>query len=134
MELSIVHPSLNRAGGAERYCVEMLDTLVMNGYNVRLYTIDKTDWELIQRTHNQSVKPRKETYLQSKPLEPDGVLSWIRTALAYTLLLIQASEESDNCINYYGEIMPFFAQVSVVHSVPMSSIKENISVFHFGLY
>lgn len=116
---------MNRAGGAERYCLEMLDTLGMNGYNVRLYTMDKTDWELIQRTHNLSVKPSEEEYLQSKPLEPDGVLSWIRTALAYTWLLIRASEESDICINNYGEIMPFFAQVSVIHSVPMSSIREN---------
>ena len=116
---------MNRAGGAERYCLEMLDTLVMNEYNVKLYTMDQTDWELIQRTHNLSVKPREEEYLQSKPLEPDGILSWIRTALAYTWLLIRASEESDICINNYGEIMPFFAQVSVIHSVPMSSIREN---------
>jgi len=116
---------LNRAGGAERYCLEMLDTLVKNGYKVRLYTIDQTDWEMIQRTHNLSTRARKEVYLQSNPLEPNGILSWIKTALAYTWLLIQATEESDICINNYGEIMPFFAQVSVVHSVPMSSITGN---------
>ena len=116
---------MNRAGGAERYCLEMLDTLVKNGYRVSLYTMDKTDWEMIQRTHQLSVKPREEVYLQSKPLEPDGLLSWIKTAIAYTWLLIRASEESDISINNYGEIMPFFAQVSVIHSVPMSSSKEN---------
>ena len=116
---------MNRAGGAERYCLEMLDTLVKNGFRVTLYTIDKTDWEMIQRIHNLSIKARREVYLQSNPLEPDGIISWIRTAIAYTWLLIRASEETDICINNYGEIMPFFAQVSIVHSVPMSSITEN---------
>ena len=125
MEISIVHPSLNRAGGAERYCLEMLDTLVKNGYEVSLYTIDNTDWEMIQRIHNLSTRTRREEYLQSNPVEPDGIISWIRTALAYTWLLIRATEETDICINNYGEIMPFFAQVSVIHSVPMSSITEN---------
>lgn len=116
---------MNRAGGAERYCLEMLDTLVKNGYEVSLYTIDNTDWEMIQRIHNLSTRTRREEYLQSNPVEPDGIISWIRTALAYTWLLIRATEETDICINNYGEIMPFFAQVSVIHSVPMSSITEN---------
>ena len=58
-------------------------------------------------------------------MTPEGLFSWIKTATAYTWLLIKSTEESDICINNYGEIMPFYAHVSIVHSVPMSSIAEN---------
>ena len=125
MEISIVHPSLNKAGGAERYCLEMIDTLVSHGHRVKLYTIDKTDWEMLRRTHSLAASPSVEAYLQSKTLAPDGVFSWLRTANAYVWLLIRGCEESELCINNYGEIMPFFADISIVHSVPMGSNSNN---------
>jgi len=125
LEISVVHPSLNKTGGAERYCLEMINTLTNLGHTVNLYTIDKTDWIKLREKHNLTADPEKEHYLQEKTLTPDGLFSWIRTASAYMWLLIEGTEESEICINNYGEIMPFFAQVSVVHSVPMSSITEN---------
>lgn len=125
MEISVVHPSMNKAGGAERYLIDMIKCLQTLGHRVSLYTIDKTDWTTLHQTHNLVVDPNSEHYLQDKPLTPDSVFSWLKTAIVYTWLLIRACEESDICINNYGEIMPYFAQVSVVHSVPMSSITEN---------
>ncbi len=125
MEISVVHPSLNKAGGAERYCLEMIDALVTHGHRVRLYTIDKTDWDMLRRTQNLTASPSVEAYLQSKTLAPDGLFSWLRTANAYTWLLIRGCEEAELCINNYGEIMPFFADISIVHSVPMSSTSNN---------
>ena len=125
MEISVVHPSLNKTGGAERYCLEMINTLTNLGHTVNLYTIDKTDWTKLAQNQNLTPEPDNEYYLQEKKLTPDGLFSWIRTATAYTWLLIKSTEESDICINNYGEIMPFYAHVSIVHSVPMSSIAEN---------
>ena len=125
MEISVVHPSLNKAGGAERYLIEMIKCLQDLGHNVSLYSIDKTDWNTLDQTHNLMVDPNREHYLQEKPLTPDGLIQWLKIAIAYTWLLIRGCEESDICINNYGEILPYFSQVSVVHSVPMSSVKDN---------
>ncbi len=132
MEISLVHPSMNKAGGAERYLTETIHCLRETGHSITLYTIDKTDWTTLSQTHGLNAEPDAEHYLQEKPLTPDGVFSWIRTAVAYTWLLIQACEKSDICINNYGEILPYFAQVSIVHSVPLGE-SNNYGIPLWGL-
>jgi len=82
LEISVVHPSLNKTGGAERYCIEMINTLTNLEHTVNLYTIDKTDWIKLREKHNLIAEPDKEHYLQEKTLTPDGLFSWIRTASA----------------------------------------------------
>ena len=116
---------MNKSGGAERYCLEMIAALMDNGFSVSLYTIDRTDWEHLEKTHSLMIRSCNEFYLREKKLEPLGLLSWLNTAILYLWLLVRGCEEADICINNYGEVMPFFAQVSVIHSVPMSSISDN---------
>jgi len=125
LEIAIVHPSLNKAGGAERYCIEMMQTLIAVGYKINLYTIDKTDWVRLQETQGLYAVPNREIYLKTEPLEPRGLFSWIWTSAQYLWLLIRGCVESDLCINNYGEVMPFFADASVVHSMPLDRLKEN---------
>ena len=132
MDISLVHPSLNKAGGAERYLIETIHCLRETGHHVSLYTIDKTEWATLDQKHKLRAEPDTEHYLQEKKLTPDGVFSWLHTALAYTWLLIRASEESDICINNYGEILPYFAQVSIVHSVPLGD-SNNYGIPLWGL-
>lgn len=48
LKVIVVHPSLNRLGGAEKACVRMIEALIDAGHEVTLYTVDKTHWAPIE--------------------------------------------------------------------------------------
>ena len=66
MEISVVHPSLNKTGGAERYCLEMINTLTNLGHTVNLYTIDKTYWTKLAQNQNLTPEPDMNTIYRKK--------------------------------------------------------------------
>lgn len=41
MSVTLIHPSLNRSGGAEKMCLEAIGALKERGYSVALYTLDE---------------------------------------------------------------------------------------------
>ena len=123
--VSVVHPSLNRAGGTERYLIEMVKALQTAGYSVSIYTIDKTDWEKIREIQGITAKPTHEHYRQEKKLEPGTVFSWMKMVLVYAWLLIRAREETDISVNNYGEVLPIISSVSIVHAVPLIEKTNN---------
>jgi glycosyltransferase involved in cell wall biosynthesis len=129
---SIVHPSLNRAGGAERYLLELVNVLRKAGYIVCLYTVDKTDWEKLEEIQGLETRPDKELYRQEKRLEPSNLFSWIKAASIYTWLLVRGREESDLSINNYGEVLPIISDISIVHAVPV--IAKNGNAYNFPLW
>jgi glycosyltransferase involved in cell wall biosynthesis len=132
MTASIVHPSLNRAGGAERYLLELVNVLQKAGYSVCLYTVDKTDWEKLGEIQGISTRPDKEPYRQEKRLEPSNLVSWIKAASIYTWILVRAREESDLSINNYGEVLPIISDISIVHAVPV--IAKNGNAYNIPLW
>ena len=123
--VSVVHPSLNRAGGAERYLIETMKALQEAGYSVNLYTVDKTNWDRIREIQGITVLPENEFYRREKKLEPSSIFSWLRAALLYFWLLIRAREEADISVNNYGEIIPIISDISIIHAVPLISKNNN---------
>lgn len=130
--ISLVHPSLNRAGGAERYLLVLTSALQRRGYSVSLYTIDRTEWEKLLEIQGIETRPDKEYFLQEKPLEPTGLISWIRATIRYVWLLIWAREETELCINNYGETLPVISDISIVHAVPL--IAKNGNPYNIPLW
>ena len=60
MNVAILHPSLNSGGGSERVCLDIIDALKRDGYNVSLCTFEKTDWTTVERYYGKFTKPDKE--------------------------------------------------------------------------
>ncbi len=123
--VSIVHPSVNRAGGAERYLLELIKVLQNRGHEIALYTLDRTDWERLREVQGLEVKPDQEFYLQETLLEPSNIFGWIRATLRYIWLLTRAREETELSINNYGETLPIISDISIVHAVPLIAKDGN---------
>jgi glycosyltransferase involved in cell wall biosynthesis len=119
LEVNIVHPSLNKLGGAERVCLEMIGVLRDSGYRVNLFTIDEVDWEDLRRGFGEAWRPDAEHHLF--PRLPGGsVLGWLLLSVSYIHLLLRAKRiKGSVTINNYGEVFPFIADLSYVHSIPL---------------
>ena len=116
---------MNRAGGAERYLLELMRVLQNGGNDVALYTIDKTDWGRLSEIQGLETSPDHEYFLQEKTLEPGNIFSWIKVTLNYLWILTRAREETELSINNYGEVLPIISDISIVHAVPLIAKSGN---------
>jgi hypothetical protein len=60
MSVVVAHPSLNRAGGAEKVCLTVVGALNEHGFKVELATIEKTDWGFLEDRFGALSRPSKE--------------------------------------------------------------------------
>lgn len=49
MRVAVLFPSLNYLGGAVRVCLGFINVLSKAGYEVSLFTVDKTKWSLVKK-------------------------------------------------------------------------------------
>jgi glycosyltransferase involved in cell wall biosynthesis len=119
MEFNLVHPSLNRIGGAEKVVLEMIRAVSEAGYRVNLFTLDRVDWGKLNRCHEGLTMPDMEmAYFRQLPdLRKGG--SWGVLAISYLLLMQRASSRDGISMNNYGEIFPFMTDISYIHSTPL---------------
>ena len=121
MRVGLVHPSLNRIGGAEAVFLEMIKALRESGHEVKIYTIDKVNWEKLGEDLRDQAVPGNEIYLFSNLHFVKGSFyDLILLAFSYLRLLFKAKNSGDDLsINNYGEIFPSVADFSYIHSVPL---------------
>jgi hypothetical protein len=62
MDIVIIHPSLNRIGGAERVCLKIIECLRKSNHRVAIYTVDKTDWVRVNGYWGREIKPDSEVW------------------------------------------------------------------------
>jgi len=60
MDVLLIHPSVNIGGGAERVCLNMIESLKDRGHNVTLGTFDKPDWRKVENYFGKVVLPDAE--------------------------------------------------------------------------
>jgi alpha-1,2-mannosyltransferase len=125
MSVTVIHPSLNRSGGAEKMCLEAIGALKESGYSVALYTLDEPQWPLIEGNWGDVARPDTEYFLQEGALKPSGLGSWIRCSVLYLWLLYYAQTQDSLTLNNYGEVYPFISDVSYIHSQPLASMDGN---------
>ncbi len=127
LNVILVHPSLNPHGGAEKVCVRMMEALFGVGHDVTLYTIEKTNWKPIETSWGMHQRPREVWCLRNKQYPWISLIRWPLLLILYVRLLVKAAKKRSHVsLNNYGEVLPLFADVSYVHSLPLSaSINEN---------
>jgi len=124
MKVNIVHPSLNRLGGAEKVALEIIGALTERGHEVKLLTLDETDWEGLKRCVGNVSRPIDEAYVFEKMPGLDSNKNWGLITLAYLSLLNKARIERGASINNYGEVFPILTDVSYIHSIPLFAEKN----------
>lgn len=60
MNVAVLHPSLNIGGGAERVCLDVIESLKERGHDVLLGTFEKTDWKSVEKYFGKVTRPDKE--------------------------------------------------------------------------
>ena len=125
MSVTVIHPSLNRSGGAEKTCLEAIGALKESGYSVALYTLDEPKWPRIEANWGDVARPDTEYFIQEGILSPSGLVSWIRCSVLYLWLLYYAQTEDSLTFNNYGEVYPFISDISYIHSQPLASVDGN---------
>ena len=120
MKVNIVHPTLNRHGGAERVLLEMIKSLSNAGHETNLYTLDRVRWDQITHSFGSNTQPFKEFYAYDNLPGLHSPLNWCLIAITYLRLLNQAKVNADEIsINNYGEVFPFITDFSYIHSIPL---------------
>ena len=117
--VALIHPSLNKRGGAEKVLLEVMDTLKKQGNQVTLYTLDRTSWGNVRNQWGIHAKPDTEVYLTDRLLNPEGLFTWGWSATAYLWLLLKAGTREQLTFNNYGEVYPYISDLSYVHSKPL---------------
>jgi glycosyltransferase involved in cell wall biosynthesis len=132
-DIAIVHPSLNIIGGAEILCLNLIRQLYRDGYKIKLYTIDRVNWDKLEKSYGTVTRPNDEYYFFNKlPTYRPEIINWFILLFLYLYLLIKSKKSSLLSWNNYGEILPFISDISYVNSVPL--ICFNNSRFNpFGI-
>ena len=128
--INIIHPSLNRYGGAELICLEMISILKKKNHQVNLYTIDKVKWRILYERLGIKIKPNKEYYHYKKmPSLNNNYIKWIMLTSSYIKLLTSSVKTSAITINNYGDTVPVISDFCYIHSVPIYT-KYNINNYN----
>jgi len=131
--IAMIHPSLNKMGGAEKMAIEIIKILELKGYPVHLYTIDKTNWEKIEQRWEIS-RPNKEQYYQEQSLNPENLYTWVKNTLQYMYILIKTHIKYQISINNYGEALPYLSEITFFHAEPIYKHRENPYNIPFWTY
>jgi glycosyltransferase involved in cell wall biosynthesis len=126
LKVSLVHPSLNRIGGAEAVLLEIIKALQESGHTVTIFTLDRVDWEKLGEEPRDHAFPKNEHYIYHN-LSPikNSFINLPLLAHSYLRLLFSAKKSGDDLsINNFGEIFPSIADLSYVHSVPLITFSE----------
>lgn len=113
MDVVVVHPSLNRCGGAEKVCLAVVEALAESGYNVMLATVDRTDWVMLEDRFGRATRPSREFYLSEHVPANDFLL-----ASYFLSELIYLRGVNGIVFNTYGDLLDSVADVCYVNSLP----------------
>jgi alpha-1,2-mannosyltransferase len=119
LKTAVIHHSLNIPGGAERLCLAVIEALRRKRHEVTLITVEKTDWNLVQRNFGNVIRPNNEDYLSefrfSKSLSNIAIASLFFTACVLQLLLNKSRRRYDLLINTFGDAVNSVADITYIH-------------------
>ncbi len=120
MRLLVVHPSLNRCGGAERVCLATVKALSATGRTVHLATIERTDWQLLEERVGPVQRPSREEYLLNRIPLSSTLAHAVCTAPLFLILLVRyrMTVSFDLMVNTYGDLDYSIADISYINAIP----------------
>jgi glycosyltransferase involved in cell wall biosynthesis len=121
MRVVVVHPSLNRGGGAEKVCLATIRALMRGGYWVKLATVERTDWRFLEERFGVVSRPSEEAYIMGRmPIrgkfsQAVFTLSFFLSELVYRMV----KDEDAVVVNTYGDLVESAADVSYINALPV---------------
>ena len=119
MKIAVIHHSLNIPGGAERLCLAVIEALIKDGHEVKLVTVEKTDWNQVKRNFGKVVIPRSEKYLVTTILSKNlrNLPFSITYFASYVFQLMRAKslKRYDLVFNTFGDVVNSLADITYVH-------------------
>ncbi len=106
----VLHHRLNKGGGTKRVCLAVIDALLGEGYNVTLYTWEKTNWEKVKKFFGKEIKV-KEKALRRRYLQLFGIYQRPFTGL-FTYKL---RKKADLVINTFGDMIFAYSDLTYIH-------------------
>lgn len=131
-DITVAHPSLNRGGGAERVCLTLIETLINAGYSVNVATLDRINWENLEKRFGKVAKPNSEFYLISNTSSFNPLLQAAAVSLFFpTMLLFLKRREHNLLINTYGDLIEGLADLDYINAIPIKlSYKISSGLSH----
>ncbi|MEM2094298.1 MAG: glycosyltransferase [Candidatus Bathyarchaeia archaeon] len=125
MKVLVLHPSLNRCGGAERVCLATVKALSASGYSVHLATIEETDWKLLEKRVGPVQRPVHETYLIGSIPISSNISNATYTVTLFLILLARYRVLRDFDLNFntYGDLDVSLADISYINAIPFSLMR-----------
>jgi alpha-1,2-mannosyltransferase len=119
MKIAVAHHSLNIPGGAERLCLAVIEALRKRGHEVTLITVEKTDWETVQKNFGSVTMPSNEDYAiksrVSKNLSSIPVASTYFLAYIMKLIASRSKGKYDLIVNTFGDVINSIANITYIH-------------------
>jgi glycosyltransferase involved in cell wall biosynthesis len=121
MNVLIIHPSLNRGGGAEKVCLAAIRALMRHGHWVKLVTVERTDWRFLEERFGALCLPSEEAYiLERMPIR--GKIS--QAVFTFSFFLAQLvyhriRGKGDIVVNTYGDLVDSVADISYINALPV---------------
>ena len=119
---AVLYPSLNYLGGAARVCLSFVKVLSRAGFEVTLFTVDRTDWSLVRRVFGEFGDLRfKERFIISRfPGSFNAMLRNIFLALFYLLevLAVRFLLSFDIVLVVGGELIDCIGDIVYVNAIP----------------
>ena len=124
MKVGVLSGSIE-AGGAQRVCLKMVETLKEANHEVTLITLTKSDWPKVQKMLGEVIKPDKEIVLLTKNFRGFDAYKPLFAALAIRNL--RRKLQFDLLINSQADILPIEADILYVH-YPTFSEYESVGI------
>jgi alpha-1,2-mannosyltransferase len=119
MNIALSHLTLNFLGGEENLCLSFIDSLKRGGHRVTLFTVERTDWDLVRQFFGSITLPDEEIYATSSIMH-DKFLKASTLMLAYAdflagLIRLNRNKRYGLIINSYGDLINSVADLTYVH-------------------
>lgn len=127
MRIAVIHPSLNMLGGAEKLCIATIKALQKAGHRVTLVTVDKTDWNAVERRYGIRCRVDEELCLLPSKFETSSMfLRMVVTvfALCAESILFGLKRNHELVLNMSGDTVCLAEDVAYVNAIPLNAASE----------
>ena len=121
MEILVVHPSLNSAGGGELVCLSLVKVLRREGHDVTLITVDRTNWDRLKGIFDQNCLTQEHNLLPSLPRTSSPTAHGLLLLGFYfsELLWLRLVKKDKLLISTCGEKVNSIAHIVYVNGIPL---------------
>lgn len=126
MKVLITNVSMSLGGGTDLVGLMMARTLIREGFDVELRTVEPTDWEAVRRMFpDQQPLPEVPLSPAASSHSSAGTARWVGRASRYAWLLLRLwrNRRQEIIVNANGDVVPGPAHITYVY-FPVAAAKR----------